>query len=130
MENITKPLDFTGCDPVVAGNLKKGLATKCAVRGADDYIIAYISGNCTNFPYKGERDTYQQVRPIEKPKTETVVKKASELVKWFEDNNCILTEKGWFGETLFTFQMFSYCGELPDYDHFGWHEDWLEEVEI
>ena len=66
-----------------------------------------------------------------KPRTETRVKKASEIMKWLEEN----AEIDYYGDWIchpnssFVRSMWQYCGKKPS-SHWKWNPEWLEEVEI
>jgi len=41
----TKLIDFTGCNPIIAENLKRGLATKCEVINCTEIcVVGYVEG--------------------------------------------------------------------------------------
>ena len=65
--------------------------------------------------------------------TEIRVKRASEIVKWLEDNGYEVDEDGdWDkveAEELFTAGMFQFCGKVPN-NEYTWLPDWIEEVEV
>ena len=69
---------------------------------------------------------------IKVPKTETRVKKASEIMKWLEDNGYKMVESyDWdkSGRITFNKSMWRHCGERPN-EYWQWLPEWLEEVEV
>ena len=102
---ITEPIDFTGCIPEVAEALKRGLKVKTDlgwVTGYDREDKLYCV-NDGGDEYLGWRYSDDFVLLYEK-QTETRVKKASQIVKWLEDNNYkadkdgdwVNSDKSWF----------------------------------
>lgn len=128
----TKPIDYTGCDPVIAEHLKKGEAIycKCWDDYEQDFKYAYviIYNIKQDLPYKAEFYCYKHATPV---LSRTRVKKASEIVKWLEDNGYRVNENGsWvhfnFEKLTFSYIMFQYCGKESS-DTFDWLDEWLEE---
>ena len=136
---ITEPIDFTGCIPEVAEALKQGLKVKILCLDTDyrnpkiinydqefnTYVIEFDDG------YTG-MDQHEFTLLYEK-QTEIRVKRASEIVKWLEDNGYEVDEDGDWGkeeaEVDFIAEMFRYCGKAPN-DEYEWLPEWLEEVEV
>ena len=65
----TKPIDFTGCHPVIAEALKRGEAIECLVWDSDrvntqmtDFITSYISTR--DFQYRTAGSFYKNAEPI------------------------------------------------------------------
>ena len=65
----TRPIDFTGCHPVIAEHLKRGEAIECLVWDVDrvntqmtDFIISYISTR--DFQYRTAGSFYKNAEPI------------------------------------------------------------------
>lgn len=133
----TKPIDYTGCDPVIAEHLKKGESIKCCFPDREDLGQQYISyfDAGSPFPYRfihhnGTYDGWTKAAPVT---TVTKVKKASEIMKWLKDNNYKVDDKGnWYRATSrygsFISDRWKYCGCQPD-EYFSWHPAWLEEVD-
>jgi hypothetical protein len=123
----TKPIDFTGCNPVIAENLKKGLATKCQVKNCTEiYVAGYVEGYYMD--EGGHLWSSHTVKPILPKKI--YVKKASEIMKLLEGNGAVFdpTWNSWSGinQVHFTVGMLRYCGkEVPN--EYVWHPDFLEE---
>ena len=74
-------------------------------------------------------EIWDEVKPA--PRTETRVKKASEIMLWLEENDFKLDEDDdWAKGTIyFVTSMWKYCGKEP-YEGFDWLPEWLEEVEV
>ena len=129
---ITEPIDFTGCIPEVADALKRGLKVKTDL----GWITAYTDEEYCIF----DEDSYYGWTYVEdftllcEKQTETRVKKASQIVKWLEDNGYKVDEDGdWDKEKVdckFLAEMFRYCGKFPDQEEYEWLPEWLEEVEV
>ena len=137
---ITEPIDFTGCIPEVAEALKRGLKVQVLCLDTD-YRNPKIVGYDTEFgTYVIEFDdgytsvTQHEFTLLYQKQTETRVKKASEIVKWLEDNGYKVDEDGdWDKEKVdckFLAEMFRYCGKFPDQEEYEWLPEWLEEVEV
>lgn len=64
-------------------------------------------------------------------KTVTVVKKASEIIKWCEEHGYTYGEFCMFHKSNinFYFEQIKHCGKECN-NNYMWHEDWLEEKEI
>lgn len=138
MKYKTKPIDYTGCHPVIAEHLKRGEAIYCEVW--DDtkdelerhLIASYILGD--EFPYRTTSGgPWEHAEPISIQKR---IKKASEIIKWCEENGWEIDAEGnWVApqesqeaqKLLFT-EMLRDCGKLYDDSVFCWREEWLEEV--
>jgi hypothetical protein len=130
----TKPIDYAGCHPVIAEHLKRGEAILCrTLRENEVFITAYEQGE--EFPYRSSYadNSWRGIEPGPQKKTETRVKKASEIVKWLEDNGYILDGAGNWQDrtgTWFRPEMFFYCGKPVHTNPWEWLPEWLEEVEI
>ena len=128
----TKPITYEGCDPVIAEHLRRGEAVLCKVwdnnsTKEEKYVLGFFSAGA--YPYGTDNDQFEHAEAIEF-KTETRVKKASEICKWMEDRGVVATYAGvWEFPPGFTNRMFQYCGKVPSSKH-KWHPDWLEEVEV
>lgn len=129
----TKPIDYTGCDPIIAEHLKQGLAILC--RDSYDYeafVVGYCKGNY--HPYIAEDETYYETATPIKTKTKIkkkFVKKFSEIVKWFEERNAVFYDDGCIGgvDPGWDPGMIHSCNKEPDLIY-TWHPDWLEEREV
>ncbi len=149
---ITRPRDYTGCDPEIAEALKQGLDVYCEVWDSKDlgrhntkgWISSYRAE--ADYPYlaihhwkyaRPVRQEPTQEDPVQKPqpKTKLVPKPASEIFAWLEnpENGYRQTVDGKFwekeNEPTFTERMTKYCGRdsLAGYE---WHPAWLREVVI
>ena len=143
---ITRPHDYTGCDPEIAEALKQGLDVYCEVwddifsrdENIRDWVYGYVFGG--EFPYITKETYYLHARPVrqepaQEPKTKLVPKPASEIFAWLEnpENGYKQTKDGKFWEKenqpTFTEKMVKYCGKdsLAGYD---WHSKWLREVPV
>ena len=64
----TKPIDFTGCHPVIAEALKCGKAVDCIVYDSPSceykrcWVLAYYVDN--NYPYRTGEEAYRYAEPI------------------------------------------------------------------
>ena len=65
----TRPIDFTGCHPVIAEHLKRGEAIECRVWDSNrvetqmtDFVISYISTR--DFQYRTAGSFYKNAEPI------------------------------------------------------------------
>ena len=64
----TRPIDYTGCHPVIAEALKRGEVIECFVhdspaRGHMRYwVFAYLEG--TTYPYKTAEEAFRYAEPI------------------------------------------------------------------
>ena len=67
----TKPIDFTGCHPVIAEALKRGEAIECFVhdsparRDMRRWVYAYWSGE--KYPYRTRTEAFRYASPISPP---------------------------------------------------------------
>ena len=137
---ITEPIDFTGCIPEVAEALKRGLKVNIIPKNSDFRNTQIINYDQEFGTYVVEHnDGYVQLEKYEftllyEKQTETRVKKASEIVKWLEENGYEVDAGGnWDNpevEEQFLAKMFQFCGERPDQDEYEWLPEWLEEVEV
>ena len=64
----TKPIDFTGCHPVIAEALKQGKMVDCIVYDSSSceykrcWVLAYYVDN--NYPYRTGEEAYHYAEPI------------------------------------------------------------------
>lgn len=94
MKYETKPIDFTGCHPVIAEHLKRGEQVRCWVwdddkeRGSGPlYICAYIKEE-GQYPYKTDvASWWTHAEPV--PQKIRRVKKASEIIRMLEDEGYV-----------------------------------------
>jgi len=113
----TKPIEYTGCDPVIAAALKQGLSIKCKVWNDHGYkvkepITRYNVGS--NYPYGGENG-WTHAEPIPKPKKIRRVMGPVEVMQELVNRGCkcdiagdwrdgISKSLAWVGKS------FKYCG--------------------
>ena len=135
---ITEPIDFTGCIPEVAEALKRGLKVKILPEDSDLKNAKIIGYDQEFDAYVIEHDEGHTslgscfFTPLYEKQTETRVKKASEIVKWMEDNGYEVGDTGgWYRKNYPTFnnRMFQYCGAAKP-SEWNWLPEWLEEVEV
>ena len=136
---ITEPIDFTGCIPEVAEALKKGLKVKVLCLDTDYRNTSIINYNHEFNTYVLEFDDgytamdQHEFTLLYEKQTEIRVKRASEIVKWLEDNGYEVDEDGdWDkveAEEMFTAGMFQFCGKVPN-NEYTWIPEWLEGVEV
>lgn len=88
----TRPIDYTGCNPVIAEHLKKSKDIECKVwdvkseNSNKGFVVGYMSSS--NYKYlvdfgDGDMDTMRHAEPIP---TMNRFRKASWIIKWLEDN--------------------------------------------
>jgi len=124
----TKSIDYTDCDPVISAHLQRNEQIFCVVwddimgEKREGFVIAYRKDN--SYPYKTDGSLYVNAKPIEKV---SKVKKASEIVKWLEDNWYEVDSDGdWVGDGLtFWSEMFQYCRKSKP-EKWCWRKEWLE----
>ena len=139
---ITRPHDYTGCDPEIAEALKQGLEVYCEVwddydeESIKDWVHGYVL-RC-EFPYITKETYYLHARPIrqepaQEPKTKLVPNPASEIFAWLEnpENGYYLDEDGDYSmdgeDPSFVTSMLKHCG-TDDCGDWEWHPAWLREV--
>lgn len=136
---------YEGCHPVIAEALRQGKAIECRVwdhneREPTSFVRRHIVGYFTGvvYPYATATNIgYKHAEPIRKKTKKTFVKKASEIMRWLEDNGAVIDAEGdWRVKdsspilpAFFVTTMWQYCGEEPG-TGYNWHPDWLEEKEI
>lgn len=137
-EYQTRPIDFTGCHPVVAEHLKRGVSVKCKVWDDSNeepdemWVESFDTGDFPYFTKTEDRKEYCWYRCAEPlPKTTYYWKKASEIFKWCEDNGCVVDIEGrWHkdGKTVFYACWLHFCGkEATDDQREGKPTEWFEE---
>lgn len=128
----TRPIDYTGCHPVIAEHLKKGLAIECSVDEGNKALVDSYAANYKMY-YAGDY-SYSEAVPLEHNPTTTYVKKASEIIKWLEENGYTPNRYGgWDRGTHVAFppSMVQHCGKpLDKNDGYKWLPEWLEERPI
>ena len=142
---ITRPHDYTGCDPEIAEALKQSLDVYCEVWDDEEpeniykeWIIGYQRS--VDYPYESMLTVYDHARPIcqeptQKPKTKLVPKPASEIFAWLEnpENGYYLDSDGDYSTyddaPSFVTSMLKHCG-TDDCGGWSWRPEWLREVPI
>lgn len=130
----TRPIDYTGCNPEIEEALKNNQEVYCRVwdtekdRGRIQWVRGYIKEYYLHYT-DTEGVNWRNAEPV---KTTVKVKKASEIVKWLEDNGYRVEYAGYWRNPNnmpdFCPCRFQYCGKEPSKDH-NWHPEWLEEVD-
>lgn len=136
----TKPIDYTGCHPVIADHLKRGLAIECRVKREfheweedAEYINAFLAYHHGE-SYQSDKDfsDYFMAEPIE-IKTVLRKKKASEIVKWMEDRGYEFDGKFWVGSDcnarIYSSNIFSNYGKVISAPRHWEPAEWYEEAE-
>ena len=112
---------------------------KVKVDGVDEPLVylytnkygRYVTTSICNWNlgYININDDWDEIKPA--PRTEIRVKKASEIMKWLEENAKIDDYGDWIchPNSAFTRSMWKYCGKKPS-TAWMWNSEWLEEVEI
>ena len=66
----TKPIDFTGCHPVIAEALKRGEAIECFVWDLEEgltikaWVYGYAADSSTTYKYKTIKEAFRHAGPI------------------------------------------------------------------
>lgn len=133
---ITKDIDFTGCDPVIAEAIKKNKSILCKVKDEGEFlvqqhnVVSYHKGKA--FPYVTTgHNVYKYAEPIQKTKTELRVKDPVKVMQYLVDNGYVVDKSGFFqkeSERYCPRSLFAYCGCLaPE----GWPlPELLKEVAV
>lgn len=126
--------DIAGCDPDIAQALKQGKEVWCKIWDRKEHTYdekAWVIRYSSSLEYPYIVDTGEGYKSAEPIKTKTIVKKASEIVRWLENNGYeVDTDGDWdkIGRLIFTADMFYYCGKIPD-EKYNWLPECLEERE-
>lgn len=122
----TKPIDYTGCDPVVTEHLKRCKSVYCDCgHGIKDDIVGYIVDDGSEGIYVGMEYHYTKVIPIQKT---PYLKKSSEIVSILEREGYTVEEYGFsHGEKRnFTFETFFGCGKEIRVSTEYYEKEWIE----
>jgi len=135
----TRPIDFTGCNPVIKDAIKQGLSIHCNVSRemSPEKEKAYIS--YYDIASKRYVDTngraWDYAEPIPKKQK---VKSAQEIFKWLAENDFEIKmvpgmvswhpPKGSGYMHCFTQPMLEYCGKEPCFSY-EYIPEWLEDDE-
>ena len=133
----TRPIDYTGCHPVIAEHLRKGEAIECMVWDSGSvntqmtaFIINYILNR--DFPYRTAGSFYRNAEPIPKkvrrimPPERAIPVLIAEGWK-FDDNGDLVG----YGNSVLT-SMFKLMGKPlsdPKVSVWAWPSCIIEEVE-
>lgn len=137
----TKPIDFTGCHPVIAEHLKRGEQILCRVydnnwnSGSEGFVYNYIAGG--NYPYIVVGNYYKRAEPLirhEKAKRIMTADRAIPILfamgYKFDDSGCLAPPDSETDSRLYP-ENFKFFGEplegAPPW--FMGHLEILEEVE-
>jgi len=134
-EYKTKKISYEGCNPVVQKHLKKGEAILCEVYDSKEslsirpkeYIQYYSEG--ARLYYTLDNIYWKYAEPV--IQTQTYVRKASEIVRWFEESGWEFNMDAWdspdIGDNAFLIEMFKWCGK-PKPSQYDWNPAWLKEI--
>lgn len=131
------PKDYTGCQKVIKKFLKDDKQILCTAHNSYECIHAevMIVDFNPNIQFKyidSHGRVWDKAVPVE---TKWRIKKASEIIKWCEDNGWTPDDEGAFWNDTHTDafipEMFECCGEdLGDHtDKWDWRKEWLEKVD-
>lgn len=126
----TKEIDYTGCHPVIAESLINCRSIMCGYMEVDDREFEVIAYDITReFPYRAAgKDVGLRGTVVPIKKKQPVLKKASELVLWFEENGWIPGHSGWVNDgRIFTYGMLRVCGEPISLDEGRCEGLWIED---
>ena len=132
----TKPIDFTGCHPVIAEALKRSEAIECLVwdkKGAvkkEIWICRYKSS--AGLPYRSETDTpWKYAEPV--PRKTRRIMPPERAIPVLIAEGFAFTSTGWFvgPGCMLNPQMFALMGgDVDGYaSNFAWPPCIIEEVE-
>ena len=132
----TKPIDFTGCHPVIAEALKRGEAIECLVWDSNrvntqmtDFIISYISTR--DFQYRTAGSFYKNAEPI--PSKVRRIMPPERAIPALIAGGWAFTSTGWLvgPGCILNPQMYALMGGDVDGDasNFAWPSYIIEEVE-
>ena len=132
----TRPIDFTGCHPVIAEHLKRGEEIECRAldnKGAvkkEMWICRYKSS--AGLPYRSETDTpWKYAEPV--PRKATSIMPPERAIPVLIAEGLAFTSTGWLvgPGCMLNPQMFALMGGDVDGDasNFAWPSYIIEEVE-
>jgi len=121
------------CHSDIRTALQDNLEIKCMVwdnypsAKEEAWVVDYIP-KPGSYPYKTTDNRYTHAEPIKKTAKKTFLKKASELIKHFEENEYMVDSDGDWVHSLkknFNTSYFQHCGkELPEGT--AWPSVWVE----
>ena len=134
----TRPIDFTGCHPVIAEHLKRGEAIECLVWDREEgltikaWVYGYAADSDTTYKYKTIKEAFRHAGPI--PIRVKRIMPPEQAIR-------VLIENGWafnqFGQMVGPAQtivpkMLCCLGrplDDPNAMSWGWPDCIIEEVE-
>lgn len=129
----TKNINYDGCHPVIAEHLQRGEMILCKVWDGDkpptpseEWVLCYQKDSSYSYS-TNTGDIFNNAEPVVQKRT--VVKKASVIVQWLEENGYTPDADGWSapGKNNWNHERFQHCGKEPSED-WHWEPEWLEEV--
>jgi hypothetical protein len=132
MSYKTKLIDLTGCNPIIADHLRRGMAIECWVWDDryEERLREFVVGYGTEPPYiyRTEDDEWGNAEPIE---TKFRVKNPVDLMRALVEGGWEVDRQGnWVREGChpsFTSSMWRHCGEPVEDNEYHWDESWIEE---
>ena len=134
----TKPIDFTGCHPVIAEHLKRSEAIECRVwditghGGRVEIVVGYLASSA--YPYRcGDTriSIYRHAEPI--PIKTRRIMPPERAIPMLIAKGFAFTSEGWLIGNGFTLtpQMYVFMGKYLDGEasEFTWPPCIIEEVE-
>ena len=134
MKYKTKPIDFTGCHPVIADHLRRGLSIECRVWEYEkgEIVKKFICGHNQNDAYAYLTDDgliYPYAEPVE---PQLRVKNPVDLMKALVAGGWKVRSNGFWvectGKSAFVPEMWQHCGRNVEDNDYDWDPEWLEEV--
>lgn len=119
MSYKTKPIDYSGCNEIIADHLRRGLAIECRCWDKDvtNCCVSYISRYDTDtddYRYVTEDDNvWKRAEPIKYAETKTL-KQPVELMKVLVDGGWKADYRGFFekpNKPSFNPEMWLFCGD-------------------
>ena len=131
----TKPIDFTGCHPVIAEHLKRGEAIECIVYDSPSceykrcWVLAYYVGN--KYPYRTGEEAFRYAEPI--PRKVKRIMPPERAIPVLIANGWAFTSTGYLAGPSFVLfpKMYALMGGCVDGEanEFAWPPCIIEEVE-
>lgn len=132
----TKPIDYTGCHPVIAGALKRGEAIECIVWDSqpEGKVPGFVAGYCASnkYPYRCYEagvSAWMYAEPI--PRKTRRIMPPERAIPTLIENGYAFDELGTLrGEPHFIVpQMFEKMGKPLEDNSWKWPPCIIEEVE-
>ena len=130
----TRPIDFTGCHPVIAEALKRGEAIECLAWDSNrvntqmtDFIISYISTR--DFQYRTAGSFYKNAEPM--PRKVRRIMPPERAIPVLIENGYVFDELGALNGEPYCIvpQMFAKMGRPLEDISWKWPDCIIEEVE-